>query len=66
MPSGYYQQIKQPVVCHHRLPLVYQFCDRCHSGYTCWTSCMHLRRCDTCRQQAAAAGRGGDLQREGT
>jgi hypothetical protein len=64
MPTGYYQSHKQPPTCRHRLPLVYQFCDRCHIGYTCCTTCMHLHRCDTCSQQAAAAGSGAD-RREG-
>jgi hypothetical protein len=65
MPTGFYQSSKQPVRCRHRLPLVFQFCDRCHIGYTCCTTCMHRRVCDVCtQQQAAAAGTGGD-RREG-
>ena len=67
MPTGYYQVQKQPVFCRHRLPLVYQFCDWCHIGYQCCTTCMHRRTCDTCTQQQvfSKAGSGGDRRQGG-
>lgn len=62
---GYYQSIKQPVLCRHTsMPKVYQFCRVCHLAYWCCVTCMHLHRCETCRQQQAAAAGRGD-RREG-
>ena len=63
---GYYQSIKQPVICRHTsMPRLYQWCQVCHLAYWCCAACQHLHRCDTCtQQQAAAAGSGGD-RREG-
>jgi len=66
MPTGYYQRTKQPILCSHvTMPKMYQFCSVCHVAYWCCTTCHHLQRCDTCRQQAAAAGSGGDLRQGG-
>lgn len=65
MPSGYYQVQKHPGFCRHPLPLVYQFCDRCHIGYPCCTTCMHLHRCETCMQQAFSKAGSGEGRHEG-
>jgi hypothetical protein len=66
MPTGYYQQSKQPVICRHTtMPKLYQFCRVCHVAYWCCAACHHLQRCDTCTQQQAAAADRGTERREG-